>query len=143
MLERLLRVRREVLDAAEASLGTCLRAEADAAALVRRAEDAIRREAAAASDVDAPDAAVEAFARWLPQGQRARDTADAALRDAEVATARARAQVKLARIATETIETLLERERRAERAARDRRTQAELDDIGGRSAAREHPVHDA
>ncbi len=65
-LDTVLRLRRVSVDDAKRGLAAAIRAEGDAQAVADAAEALIGAEAAAAADVAAPDAAVAAFAAWLP-----------------------------------------------------------------------------
>jgi hypothetical protein len=127
-LHLLLRVRRRTLEAARQDLARALEAEAIAADHHRQSEDAIRRELRAASCTDAPDAAVEAFAAWLPRGRAAVMLAEAARAAAEAASQQARTRLVVARTASEAAEQLLKNHLTAERAEAARQLQAMLDE---------------
>lgn len=96
-----IRLRRLAQAEARRQLAERVEAQTAAEAMVGAAEAAIEREQEAALDLAAGDAAVEAFAAWLPTGRRACAQAEA-LRQAAVAeTARARAILTAARAALE------------------------------------------
>lgn len=128
-IEALLKVRKLAVDAAQQDFAACLRTEGEANRRERVARDAIASESATATRLDADDAAVEAFAAWLPVGRTALAEAEADAERARADTARARAALSVARSAMQAVEELLA-ERAAQRAAeRERRAQAELDDL--------------
>ncbi|HEX3348210.1 MAG TPA: flagellar FliJ family protein [Acetobacteraceae bacterium] len=133
-LERLLRIRKEALDTSQRALAASLAAEAEAEAMLRAAEEAIRREHGAAVDLASTDTAVEAYARWLPLGLRARRDAEASVLSAQASSTHARAHVTSARSAVEAVSKLLDAQLEAERLSRDRRAQAALDEIAQRRA---------
>lgn len=124
------RLRRLARDDARQALSWALAAEATAYA---HADDAIRQiadEAAAASNLMADDAVVDAFAAWLPSARRhATETRNACER-ANAEVARLRAVLTASRTAAEAVETLLAQRAEAQAQHRARRTQAELDEIG-------------
>lgn len=129
-LRTLLKVRRLDVDAARRGLAECLAIEDEARTASIAAEQAIAQEALAASALAADDAAVEAFAAWLPVGRRQLDRTRHAETLAANATERARAVTSLARAAAEAAQALLERrEAEAEREAQ-RKAQLELDEMG-------------
>ena len=70
-LRTLLRVRKQVLDAARQELSSLIDAESTAAERYRAASAAMQREYAVATALDASDAVAEAFATWLPHGREA------------------------------------------------------------------------
>ncbi len=129
-LRTLVKVRRMEVDAARRGLAECLAVEDEARAAALEAERAITREAQVAGSLAADDATVEAFAVWLPVGQRQLDRMRRAESLAAAATDRARAATTLARAAAEAAQAMLERrEDEAEREAQ-RKAQLELDEIG-------------
>ena len=133
-LRTLLKVRRLDVDAARRGLAECLAIEDEARGASMAAEQAIAQEALAATALAADDAAVEAFAAWLPVGRRQLDRTRHAETLAANATERARAVTSLARAAAEAAQALLERrEAEAEREAQ-RKAQLELDEMGRRRA---------
>jgi flagellar biosynthesis chaperone FliJ len=117
-----LRIRKLAVEEARLDLALRLDAEAQAAAAERQAAHAIQHEATAATEADASDAAVEAFAAWLPRGRQALKRAQATRAEAEVACNLARAAVAAAQSAYETVETLLVEQAEA---ARQRTARAE------------------
>ncbi|HJS85319.1 MAG TPA: hypothetical protein VJ779_07645, partial [Acetobacteraceae bacterium] len=96
-LDALIRLRRLVLEEAMRELGARLAEEAEAVAAVTRIEALIAAEQDAASRLDADDAAVEGFGRWLRRVNQERAAAAAARNRAEGETARARAVLGVAR----------------------------------------------
>ena len=132
-LDALVRVRRMALDETRRSLSGCLAAE-DASAAARACSEAvILSERSAVERVDTDDAAVEAFAAWLPIG-RARVRHAVEVHDRCMAdTARARAAVAVARAAHEAAEELLARKRDEQRLANQRQEQRVVDEMGARS----------
>ncbi|MBV8614145.1 MAG: hypothetical protein JOY66_10290 [Acetobacteraceae bacterium] len=127
-LDALIRLRRLSLEEAMRDLGARLAEEAKAAAAAARIEASIAAEQEAASRLDADDAAVEGFGRWLRRIGQERAAAAAARERAEAETARARAVLGIARGALAAAET--EAQRRAEQARADglRREQAAIDE---------------
>lgn len=131
-LRTLVKVRRMDVDAARRGLAECLAVEAEARAAALEAERAISQEAQVAGALSADDATVEAFAAWLPVGQRQLERMRRAESLAGAASDRARAVTTLARAAAEAAQALLERrEEEAEREAQ-RKAQLELDEMGRR-----------
>ncbi len=126
------RLRRLALDEARLTLAECVTEETRAAAAIRTIEDDIRRETDCASNVDADDAMVEAFAVWLRHVRAEQRGAEAALRDAEARTHEARAVLTIARGAVEAVETELTRRDDARRKETQRVEQRSLDEIGAR-----------
>ncbi len=127
-LDTLIRLRRASLEEAMRELGTRLAGEAEATAAVARIEAAITAEQNAASRLDAGDAAVEDFGRWLRRIGQERVGAAAARDRAEAETTRVRAVLGVARAALAAAEA--EAARRAEQARADalRREQAAIDE---------------
>ena len=134
-LESLLKLRRLEVDDARRSLADSQaveRAASDAA------EDAIRAladEADAATRLQADDAAVDAFAAWLPVGRAAQETAETALLTAKAHSAAARAALALSRAALRAVEVLIAEHAAERQAAMQQQEQHRLDEIGGRPAA--------
>jgi hypothetical protein len=127
-LETLVRLRRLASEDARRAFAACLRAEDETAAALRGAEAAILHEQAAATDLSADDAVVEAFAAWLPQGRQAVARASAAHARAGAATVQARAVVAAARISTEVAERLVQAQEAARADDAARRSQVALDE---------------
>ena len=101
-LDALIRFRRLSLEEAMRDLGARLAEEAEVVAAVARIEASIAAEREAASRLDAGDAAVEGFGRWLRRIGQERAAAVAARDRAEAETARARAVLGVARGALST-----------------------------------------
>jgi hypothetical protein len=91
-LDALIRVRRLSLEEAMRDLGVRLAEEAEAIAAIAAIEVSIAAEQDAASRLDADDAAVEDFGRWLRRIGHERAAAAAARDRAEIETTRARAE---------------------------------------------------
>jgi hypothetical protein len=132
-LELMSRMRRLVVEEARQHLAGCLAAETAAATVRREAATALAREHDAATDPDAPDQAVEAYAAWLPRGRARLDAAEAALSRAEAASGQARAQLGAARAAEEAVQQRVAAAHAAERAEALRRDQAALDEAATRA----------
>jgi hypothetical protein len=128
LLDALVRLRRLSLEEAMRELGARLAEEAEAAAAAARIEALVAAERDTASRLDADDAAVEGFGRWLWRVGQERAAAAAARDQAEVEMARARAVLGAARGALAAAEA--EAARRAEQARADglRREQAAIDE---------------
>jgi flagellar export protein FliJ len=141
-LEIIAGLRRRAVDAAHQELVARIRRADLAAAALRDASAALVREREVATSLLAGDEAVEAFANWLPRGQRAVETARAAQADAQAAVAHARARLAGARAAAEAIMDLLARQAGERRLARQRGEQGELDEIAGEIARRARPPLD-
>lgn len=131
-LNTLVRLRRQALDTARQLLTASLTREHVVETAHREAEGAIRRERDVATALDSADAAVEAFAAWLPRGRQALAQAETARTDAEAATAQARARLTTARAAVEALEQMLEDQATSQRAEAARKLQAALDEFGQR-----------
>jgi hypothetical protein len=129
-LDTLTKVRKQLLDDAHRALVDALERESEAAGAFKEAQHAIRREHDCAASLDAGDAAVEAFARWLPEGRRVCAEAEARLAAAQAATLQARAQLNLSRAAAEAASELLAEDVSAARTESERKLQAALDDAG-------------
>ncbi len=131
-LDALVRVRQIALDEARRALAVCLAAE-DAAETARvRSEAAITQERDAAERLDAGDAAVEAFAAWLPIARERLRQTIAAYERSLAETARARAVATLAQSAHEAAEDALARKREAERVTRQGQEQLALEEAARR-----------
>jgi flagellar export protein FliJ len=131
-LDTIARLRSQAVDAARRDLAEALHGEAAAAGAAQAAGAAVAREQAAASRIDASDAAAEAFAKWLPRGRLALQAAQDAWARAEAASARARACLGAARAAAEAVEQMLAQQHAEERRLALHREQAELDEIARR-----------
>lgn len=130
-LSTLIRLRQRVLDEAQREVVSCLQVETEAQRLADEADRAIMREMEAASDPSGPDAAVEAFAAWLPGARRRVEEARREWATRQAETTRARANVAACRSALESVQTLQAERREAVAKARDRRQQLELEDRSG------------
>jgi len=128
----LLRLRRMGVDEATRGLAACLRAETEAAAAVRAIDDAIARETEAASDPEAGDHAVEAFAVWYRRARQERDAMVAVLHAAETATAEARTVMAASRTGVRVAEELIDRRDTMREAAAERAEQRLLDEVAAR-----------
>lgn len=131
-LATLCRVRRAALDAAT-------RALAEAEAALDRAETAshaahrrLEAERAAATDLAASDAMVEAYAAWLPRGRAAVTEAEIARARAMEETVLARHRLAAARIAMEAADTLAEQQRARARALAETREREALQEANCR-----------
>lgn len=128
-LNIVLRLRRQSLDDTRATL---MAREADEQVAIGRervARQAIHDEMAAATRLNAEDAAVEAFAAWLPRGRATVDDASTLLERAQSEVMRARTELNLMRAAVEVVEKLIEK-RDAESAMEVlRKQQIVLDEI--------------
>lgn len=135
-IQTVARLRRLALDDASQALSRALAAESAAAARAEEATRQIADEAAAASSLAGTDATVEAFAAWLPGARRHEaETRDACER-AGAEVARLRALLTASRAAYEAVEALLAQRTEALAKERDRRSQAELDEVGRQTEPR-------
>ncbi len=132
-LATLLRIRRNHLDEAQRAVADALRVQQQAQARREAEETRYAAETVAALDLAHGDEAVDAFARWLPVGRRAIETAGLAEQEACGEVDRARVVLGLARAAHRAVELLVEKRREEEGQRRDRKAQQEMDDIGGRN----------
>jgi flagellar biosynthesis chaperone FliJ len=128
----LLRLRATDLDAARAELVQIEHRMLEARRAVQAAELAIHNEMAAAASVQADDAAVQAFANWLPIGRASVARAKALRTRAEEDSLHARTIFNLARIALEAVQNLMDEQRAAQSRTAIRNEQNALDEIGGR-----------
>jgi flagellar biosynthesis chaperone FliJ len=129
-LQALLRVRRLGVDDARRALADSLRAEEQAAAALTAVDMTIRQETEAACRLDADDAVVEQFARWLRRVQDSQRDARAARDAAELMTAQARGVLSAARAAVRATEAMLERQAAIRAGSAARSEQAVLDETG-------------
>jgi flagellar export protein FliJ len=122
-------VRRLAVEQARHVLATCMAGEATAADRVHAIDEAARRDRQASEAVAEAYHFIDMFALRVQQAQVDRDAAEAALTQAQAASADARAVLVTARTAAESVETLIGE--RAEAAASDagRREQHALDDM--------------
>ncbi len=128
-LESLIRVRRIALDETRRTLAQCLEAEETAARTRAEAESEIVRERQAAENIGAGDAAVEAYAAWLPGARERLLRAVAAQERMAADIARARAALTVARGSYEAAEDANARRLADERTARQGREQAAIDEF--------------
>ncbi len=135
-MQALLRLRRLTVDEARRDLAACVAAEAAAQEAAHRIEMTIARETAAACSLEAGDDVVDSFAAWLHQIRPAAADAAAAVEQAMLHTAEARAVLAAARAAAEAVESIIAQQD-AERAAEQaRREQHALDEAAGQRARR-------
>ncbi len=127
-LHSLLRVRQQGRDDAQMRLARGIKVEAEAAAKVDAVERTIATEQEVASQVDSDDAAVEAFAAWLPTAKAQAEAALEAQAKAEAEVALARAVLTASRQAVETVETLIMHRDRERKTRRDREDSRALDE---------------
>jgi hypothetical protein len=127
-LTSLLRVRTLALDTARQELAQRMDAEGLAELEAQAADQAIVTEMNLASSVDADDADVEAFARWLPRGRARLAAAQEAAERARADTVVARAGLAAAHSAARAVEDLLSQRHEEEYAEAAKREQAALDD---------------
>lgn len=135
-IQTVARLRRLALDDASQALSRALAAESAAAARADEATRQIADEAAAASSLAGTDATVEAFAAWLPGARRHEAEARDACERAGAEVARLRAVLTVSRAAHEAVESLLAQRTEALAKERDRRSQAELDEVGRQTEPR-------
>ncbi len=119
---------------AQQDLAVAIQAEGEAMAGLARANEAITREADAATALGADDRAVEAYARWLPVGRRAVSAASAALDRATDDVSIARTALTMARAEENAVASQIERCELEIKRVRSAREQTELDEIGSRSS---------
>ncbi len=128
-LPTLLRLRRLAADEAKRALAEALGREAQAEAVAVGAEREIARETEIAMGLEADDAAVEAFGRWLTGSRRRVAGAREAAERAGAETARARAALNLTRAGLEAAEELAAGRARVQAEAKMRYEQHALDDL--------------
>lgn len=131
-LATLVKLRQRELDDAREQLAACIAKERDAMARVQDAEATIRHEQTCAASLDASDAAVEAFAAWLPTGRALLAAAERGRGETASATIQARARLTAARAAAEAAAEIRDAAMVVVRAERDRRLQSDLDEAGRR-----------
>lgn len=130
--DSLLRLRRQDLDEARKLLSEALAHAMNAANAVKIAEQNMVRERDAAMDLASDDQVVEAYSRWLPVGRAALEQARRREEEAAVDVEASRTRVNLARVALEAAEKLAEMRANEERARRERREQAQINDLAAR-----------
>ena len=132
-LEMLLRIRRSSLDDAQRVVAEALRTQQHLQTQSEAEEARYAMETVAALDLASGDEAVDAFARWLPVGRKAVETARQAEQEAAGKVDNARIVLGLARAACRAVEALVEARDEHIRQVEDRKTQQEMDEIAGRS----------
>ena len=115
-LVSIITVRKQSVEAAQRALANGILAEMEAAQDLIAAERVIVMEQIAASEIDASDEVVEAFAIWLTVARRRVEVARHKSALAEAEAGRLRALLAASRVALETAETLA-KEREMTRAA--------------------------
>jgi flagellar export protein FliJ len=135
-LQAVLKLRELAVEEARRHVAQCLEAETTAGHELAEMDQAIARETAAASDLAAGDAEVEAFAAWLPQARRRARAAEAKHEAAVMETARARAALAATRAGAEAVQKLMEKRRAEHEAELQRKAQAVLDEAGLRRRPR-------
>lgn len=134
-LEALLRLRHTIVDKARRDLAECLRNEVEAARMIAEIDRDIAREAAAATDLAASDAEVEAFAAWLRRVRPKQRAAQEAETTAQAETAEARTVLAMARAAERAVEEVLAQHELARKAAAEHQAQGEIDEAARVSAS--------
>ena len=132
-LQILLRVRQSSLDDAQRAVADAVRHQQQLQAQSEAEEARYAAETAAALNIAAGDEMVDAFARWLPVGRRAIETARRAEQEASGSVNNARVVLGLARAACRSVEKLIEIRTEQARQTHDRKAQLETDEVGGRS----------
>ena len=132
-LQMLLRIRRSSLDDAQRAVAEALQTQQQLQAQSEAEEARYAMETAAALDIASGDETVDAFARWLPVGRRAVETARQAEREASGNVDNARIVLGLARAACRSVEKLIEIRTEQDRQTQDRKAQLETDEVAGRS----------
>lgn len=112
-----LKLRKSAVDAARGELARCLAVAEAARAALSAAQAALHHERAYATEPSRDDVAVEAFAAWLPIGQKTIADAGEVLERAEAAVVDARAKVSAARVAEHAIEKVIEKAEAERKAA--------------------------
>ena len=128
-LATLLRIREAALDKARQHVANALAREHAAALRLADEESVLERETAAAVDPSQGDARVDAFARWLPVGRRAIETARGLHQAASAAVDQARVVLTVSRAAHRSVETLIEEQHDAAEHAVGLKLQREMDDL--------------
>ena len=131
-LATLLRIRRNSLDDAQRAVADAMRRRQNMQERCEAEEARFANETVAALDLASGDEAVDAFARWLPVGRKAVETARAGKHEAAGELDRARVVLGLARAAYRSVELLIEERAREAELLQDRKAQQEMDEIGGR-----------
>lgn len=129
VLPSLIRLRRLARDETRRALTAAVQREGLAHAAANDAEREIARETELACNLEADDAAVEAFGAWLAGARQRAELARGTAERAEADTARARAALSLARAGLEVAEALASGRAAREAEAEARREQHALDDL--------------
>ena len=138
-LRALLKMRRATTQAAKIALAHSIAAETKAHAQVAGADSRIIEESDAALSLGADDGAVEAYARWLPEGRRQATQARAVLGRASQEVSLARTALIMAKAAEHAITVELDRAERQIASLEAKRVQSDLDEIGARLSSRARP----
>ncbi len=107
-LTTLLTIRQREVKEAQTALAVMIRQAEDAAERVRTAEARLLNERELALCANSDDTLVEAYAHWLPLGQRALEEARRAERASMTDLAQARSALALARAAQESVGRVLQ-----------------------------------
>ena len=133
-LRSLLTVRQAATSGAKTALAQTIAVETAANAAVVEADRRITAEADIALSLGADDGAVEAYARWLPQGRRNTREARAVLARASQDVALARTALMIARAAEYAVEVEVARAEAEIARLAAKKAQEELDEVGARTA---------
>jgi hypothetical protein len=138
------RIRKGAVDEARLKVGACLSAEADLAGTIRQLDEEAERAAAVPFTMEGYGQLLGMFEARDRHRRVVRHNLTASLAAAEARTAEARAELALARLGAEAVETLLEARALAAEAATERKAQHALDDIasGMRARGRSKPGND-
>ena len=131
-LAAIVKLRQQAITDAKKHLAVTIADESRAQAKAQEADRQLLSEAEAASDVNAGDEVVEAYARWLPTGLQQALAGRTDWESATVEVSHARATLDAARAAAEMAEDAAGMLEKADTALRLRREQAELDEHGTR-----------
>jgi hypothetical protein len=128
-LNVLLALRRHAVDQRRKALADCLMREAEAAARIAALEEAIRRDAEAAGTFKDHQHFRDVFLATRRYLMAERQSAAAALTDAEAFSEEARGHLAVSRLDAEAVERLIAERALIALTTADRRAQHELDDI--------------
>ena len=131
-LTSIVKLRQQAISDAKKRLAETIAEESRAQAQAGEADRRLLHEAEVAADVAAGDEVVEAYARWLPKGLRQSADARHVWESATTEVSHARATLDAARAAAEMAENALEAFDKTEMAARLRKEQNEMDELGAR-----------
>ncbi len=132
-LVTLLRIRQSSLDDAKRAVAAALRQQQMMQARSEAESRRFAEESAAALDLASGDEAVDAFARWLPIGRGAVESAREAEQEAVGELDRARIVLGLARAAHRSVELLIEKRTHETELLQGRKSQQVMDEIGSRA----------